>query len=470
MTDKSPPFFPDLPLRSTVPHLKYPALSEKNVLPIIAYLYQLERAQWMDPARHRQLIFTQLDELLRTVFRTVPYYRETLGAVGYDPSQPLDEATWQRVPDLTRAALQVNGDRLRSYDIPAVMQPFRRTRSSGSTGMPVEVFHPATRMPMMVAASIMEYTMQRANFAGKAASIRFIRGTEHKDGPMHSPDWGSPFAEVLETGPATMMRADTDPEQQADWIIAEAPNYLQLFPSNLEAVLPILKDRGAELPSLHYIRTFGEQLPERIRDTVRDQLGIKIVDTYSAQESGIIALQCSETDNYHLVPDLNFTEILNDDGEPCAPGEIGKMVITDLFNPAFPLIRYEIGDYAEMGEPCSCGRGWPVIKRILGRVRNLITYPDGSRGWPSVPGKQIGEAVPMRQYQIVQPTIDELQVNLVMKRPLTDDDRKAVVAIVNDKLGKGFTVSVNEVAEIVRGANGKYEEFKSLLKPSGSEA
>ena len=49
-----------------------------------------------------------------------------------------------------------------------------------------------------------------------------------------------------------------------------------------------------------------------------------------------------------------------------------------------PLIRYEIGDFAEVGDRCSCGRGLPVLRRILGRVRNMLTLPDGRLIWPSI--------------------------------------------------------------------------------------
>ncbi len=461
-SNRHPPFN-NLPLQSVVPHLKYPALSDPRVLPIIAYLYQLERAQWMDPSHHRGLVLSQLDELLRTAFEKVPYYHEALGACGYDATAPLDDGAWARVPILTRQALQENGMRLRSTDIPHEMQPFKQTKSSGSTGMPVEVFQPATKSPMMYATAALEPLIHGADFMGKTASIRYMRSGEPQREAARAPDWGPPLSIMFPTGPAVTLSSETDPEAQADWVMKEDPAYLQMFPSNLEALLPILEARGAELPGLHYFRTMGEQLPDRIRETVRSQLGRKIVDAYSTQEVGLIAMQCPETDHYHLVQDMVFTEILRDDGSPCDAGEIGRVVVTDLFNPAFPLIRYEVGDFAEMGAPCPCGRAWPVITRVMGRVRNLITYPDGRREWPSSPGKPISSAVPMTQYQIVQSAPDRLHVKLVMKRPLTEDDRASVTAIVHERLGEVFKVSVEEVETIPRGASGKYEEFKSEL-------
>jgi phenylacetate-coenzyme A ligase PaaK-like adenylate-forming protein len=60
-------------------------------------------------------------------------------------------------------------------------------------------------------------------------------------------------------------------------------------------------------------------------------------------------------------------EVLDEEGRPCAPGETGRVVATSLNNFAMPLIRYETGDTAEVGAPCPCGRGLPVLTRIMGR-------------------------------------------------------------------------------------------------------
>ena len=56
-----------------------------------------------------------------------------------------------------------------------------------------------------------------------------------------------------------------------------------------------------------------------------------------------------------------------------------RVVISTLHNFAMPLLRYDIGDFAEVGDDCPCGRRLPVLKRILGRQRNLLCLPSGQR-------------------------------------------------------------------------------------------
>ena len=71
-------------------------------------------------------------------------------------------------------------------------------------------------------------------------------------------------------------------------------------------------------------------------------------------------------------------EIIDAAGNPLPPGNVGRVVITVLHNLAMPLIRYEIGDYAAFGGECTCGRGLPVLERIVGRARNMLRLPDGT--------------------------------------------------------------------------------------------
>ena len=74
------------------------------------------------------------------------------------------------------------------------------------------------------------------------------------------------------------------------------------------------------------------------------------------------------------------------------------MVVTPLHNPATPLIRYDIGDYATVGSGCPCGRKLPVMRKVLRRVRNLATAPDGGRFWP-VELARIRKVQAVRQFQ-----------------------------------------------------------------------
>ena len=197
------------------------------------------------------------------------------------------------------------------------------------------------------------------------------------------------------------------------------------------------------------MRTFGEVLEPRARDACRAAWGVPLVDMYSSQEVGYIALQCPEHETYHVQSENLLVEIVDDDGEPCRPGEVGRVVVTTLHNFATPLLRYELGDFAEVGEACPCGRGLPVLTRVLGRQRNMLTLPDGDQRWPNIrdPSEFAsagGPALPpLQQFQVVQRSLTALEVLLVCPRALGADEEDVMRGYLAATLGHVFDVIVH---------------------------
>jgi phenylacetate-CoA ligase len=93
---------------------------------------------------------------------------------------------------------------------------------------------------------------------------------------------------------------------------------------------------------------------------------------------GPIAYEC-ERGSLHLLSTELVVELLRADDTPAEPGDTGRVVLTDLNNSAMALLRYDIGDYGALGPPCKCGRGFPVLEKVLGRAYDTIVAPDGKK-------------------------------------------------------------------------------------------
>lgn len=146
-------------------------------------------------------------------------------------------------------------------------------------------------------------------------------------------------------------------------------------------------------------------------------------------------------------------------------GETGRVLITTLQNFAMPLIRYEIGDFAEVGAPCPCGRGLPVLSRILGRVRNMLVLPNGEQRWPSLAATFYREVAPVVQHQLVQHDLHNIEARLVVERPLSGDQEQRLRGMILERLGHPFELRFSYPAAIERSTSGKYEEFVSRVTP-----
>ena len=104
-----------------------------------------------------------------------------------------------------------------------------------------------------------------------------------------------------------------------------------------------------------------------------------------------------------------------------------------------PLIRYDVGDYAEVGEPCPCGRGLPVLRRILGRRRNMLVMPSGEQRWPFLTSSEnirtLVATAPIRQYQFVQKSAELIELRLAVERDLTPAEENGLRRWVREKFG-----------------------------------
>jgi phenylacetate-CoA ligase len=107
-------------------------------------------------------------------------------------------------------------------------------------------------------------------------------------------------------------------------------------------------------------------------------------------------------------------EILKEDGTAAAPGEVGEIVITLLTNYSMPLIRYRIGDMGAWAkEPCSCGRGWPLIAEVAGRVTDNFRSRSGSVIYGAYFRHLLFYRNWIRKYQIIQEDYDLIRILIV---------------------------------------------------------
>ena len=259
-------------------------------------------------------------------------------------------------------------------------------------------------------------------------------------------------------------------EEQIAWLQEYEPEYLLVHPTNLESLLRYSRETGFRPAGLRAVLTLGEVLEDDVRAACTETWGVAPTDSYSCKEVGMIACQCPEHAHYHVQSESLLVEILDETGAPCAPGATGRVVLTDLHNFASPLIRYEIGDYAEVGETCSCGRGLPVLTRILGRTRNMLRLPDGGEMWPRLGTRRIGRIPAVRQIQIVQPKLERLVVRYVAAGELSDADRTALRAAVAAAVPVPMEIELVPVEDIPRSASGKFEEFLCEVEAVADDA
>lgn len=448
--------------QSSVEGITFPALPQQRGAALLAVLGQLEEYQWWSADRLQQMQQQQLLPLLNHAVQTVPYYQQRLSEIGYRPGQSWDENLWNNVPILKRAQIQEQHEQLHSQKPPQDHGEIHLMQSSGSTGRPVQVLGNAVTLFYLDVTTLRDHHWQQRDAMQKFVAIRPDGGIKGQERVFHE-QWGTPVNQAYLSGPSMIINSRVDVRQQLQWLQEYQPSYLLSLPSNLRELLRLCEQQGIELPELRQVRSFGETVPPELRETIRRVWGVGLSDMYSSQEVGYMALQCPEHEHYHVQAETMYVEVLDENDQACAPGEIGRVVVTPLHNFAMPLIRYEVGDYAEVGEPCPCGRGLPVLKQIVGRTRNMVRTPEGKCYWPSFPVGGFLAVADIHQLQLRQTALDHIEVLLAMEGELNKEQMKLLEQKLQHSLNYPFNISFRCVDAIPVQANGKYEDFISLL-------
>jgi len=455
--------------RSRMPGIAWPAIPDGRAATLLAIQFQLEQSQWWSPDDLAAWQLRQLRLLLAHAGRSVPFYRERWRKAGFDPRAlpTLTWDDWRRLPILTRADIQDAGEQLYSTRVPPEHGKPSVLHTSGSTGRPIAAARTQLSILFWEAFTQRDHQWQGRDRNGKLAVIRHAEpGRDPYPEGTRTPNWGHARRAVYDTGPCVALNVNCSPEQQVDWLRREQPDYLLSFPTNVARLAEYCLEHGIRLSSLRQVQTISEVLRPEVRELCRRAWSVRVVDMYSSREAGYIALQCPAHEHLHVQSEGILVEILDENGAPCSAGQVGRVVVTPLHNFAMPLIRYEIGDHAELGPPCPCGRGLPVLTRIVGRTQNMVVLPDGSRRWTLLSSDDVAELrriAPIRQYQFIQRSLETIDAMLASERPLSRDEEERLRAWLETKLGHAFAIRFIYVDEIPRAPSGKFHDFISQV-------
>ncbi|WP_020592393.1 phenylacetate--CoA ligase family protein [Kiloniella laminariae] len=452
-------------LNCAIPHLDFPVISTTTNLAVISSLTQLENTQWWTPEKIREMQFRQLYQLVRHSQKTVPYYSSYPRP---DNPEHLAEI-WQNYPVLAREDINTNQTALTSAKPPKSHGAVTTKYTSGSTGQPIGVKNTALSGVFWRAFTLRDHIWHQRNPNWKLGHIRVAKEGQALYPGVTGQGWSSERGvnALIRTGPTAGLNINSPLEQQGKWLLHHEPDFLITFPSIIHRLAQYFLDQGLRPKNLKQIETISEIMPEETRALCRKAFGIEPADLYSTRELGYLALQCPDHAHYHVQSEGVFLEVIKEDGSPCLPGQPGRVLVTPLHNFAMPLIRYAVGDYAVPGPPCSCGRGLPVIERILGRERNRLRHPDGGYRWIGVSASDYGillAIAPIQEYQIIQKSLTELEFWIALPEDPGEDQVRQLQDWARSALHFPAEITIIARRSLERSANGKLELFKSLIE------
>ncbi|MDD4747588.1 MAG: hypothetical protein PHW19_09930 [Salinivirgaceae bacterium] len=250
----------------------------------------------------------------------------------------------------------------------------------------------------------------------------------------------------------------------------KTPKTILAFASTYEGIVRYIKEKKEPVDNYNVrcILTISETLPEKTKEELRAIFKCPVVSRYSNIENGFIAQQCLDENNeYHINTSGFFVELLNlNNDNKVIDGELGRIVITDLFNYAMPLIRYDTGDLARISQKAKCSLLTPVFTKIEGRRVDFIYNTNNNLLSPHVITNTMWKFTEVVQFQFIQNTEKEyhFKLNCVLNK-LADEN--LLISEIKKYVGNDAIISIEYVDEIPLLSSGKRKKIINNFRPNG---
>ncbi|BBL66273.1 hypothetical protein MSMAT_0250 [Methanosarcina mazei TMA] len=413
-------------------------------------LNRLQKNTWSSTQQLQLLQEKKLRKILHHAYNNVPYYNKLFRSVGILPTDINCVDDLRKLPITTKTTLKTLGTaaHAKNYDV----NKCRRHKTSGSTGMPLEIIYDDN------AATYSFASFERARRENGYSPYRdiFLNFTDQSNHPSLLQNLG-----LYKRYTLNVCQPLVD---QINVMKAVNPTVLWGYPSAIQIIAQQIEQNSIE-NAVRRIFTASEVNPPDVKSYISSVFNADVIDVYGSWETGCIAWECSNHEGYHISMDNVVIELIDSNGIPVAPGERGKVVVTNLNSSAMPFIRYELGDIAvSTDEECSCGRGGFLMKQIEGRYDDFIKTPSGNKVSPRIFTLTLHTIPDISEFQIIQEKLDLIHVFI---KPFATADRSQIQLAVTSKLhqvfGNGMKIDVTFVDAISRTTSGKLRSVISKV-------
>ncbi|XSG86426.1 MAG: phenylacetate--CoA ligase family protein [Methylohalobius sp. ZOD2] len=431
--------------------------------PTFSYVAELEKTQYLTREEIEALQLSRLGQLLQTARDHCPWHAQRIEAAGINPENP----TWdsfRQLPLMTREDVRLHGREMVWQNTPGGVFPYN---TGGSTGEPL-IF----------------YFGRKRQTADAACRIRARRWWGVDSGDREVFLWGAP-SELNRTDRIKSLR-DRLCNQLLLNAFAMSPARMDIYLDRLERFQPKTlfgyasslallaehaerRGRSPDLSALKVIYTTGEPLYPHQRELIAKVFNAPVANEYGARDAGLIALE-SPGGQMLINSEWILVEILDDRGQPVPAGEIGEVVVTNLASEAQPFLRYRTGDRARRSqETCRQNRGLEVLDEVAGRTTDFIVRADGTIMHALALIYVLRETPGVKQFKIIQPTLDRLVIQLTPETGLwREDNANAVRSKMKQRLGESVTVQIEYTDHIPPEKSGKYRYVVSHVHRDAS--
>ena len=432
-------------------------------LDTLNYYEKLRKIQWNTMEENWEIQRKKLYELIKYANQNIPYYRKIIKKYDIQFSEDTIFDDIKKFPILTKEIIRNYFDELYKFRD----NTYYRNTSGGSTGEAVIFFQD-------------KQYLEWAN----ATKRLFNEWAGRRIGDPMIKLWGS-LRDILKGGQGfkgylrqqisgvTILNSyrmnERDMYEHVKRINNIKPRLLLAFPNSIDELARFIQKHHLSIYSPPAIMTSGGLLYPEVQARIKEIFQAPVFNRYGSREVGDIACNCEENQGLHIITNIHYIEILDNRDKEVKAGEIGEIVITSLTNYTMPLIRYKIEDRGILSKKeCSCGRGFPLLEKVQGRVRSMFRNKQGDLIESGVFIRLFYFRDNIKQFQVIQESLDQISINLVLmdkqKLKVVEKDLRGISEVIKPIMGNDIKIKYNILNEIKSSPSGKYMYTFSKIK------
>lgn len=386
----------------------------------------------------------QLNTILKWATNEVPFYRECVGKSIED------------FPVVNKNIIRdnVNEFRAQSY----LNEPLHKETTSGSTGTPFTVFQDACKRLRATADSLALSDRAGFKLGSKLYYARVWNNLNKKSWfECKATNIVMQSTDNLSDGALESFLKKLERDHSEKSVLA--------YSSSLIALVNWMDRTNQKTTAkVQSFITMSESMPTDYRRRLSELFGCPVVSRYSNQECGLISQQCLFENEYHINTQSFYVEILDMEKDiPVEDGVVGRIVVTDLYNKAMPIIRYDTGDIGAISHKSKCGEPGKVLVSVEGRKVDCFYSTAGKMLSPLTIINTMWNFNDLKQFQFVQNDSKDYEIRInclsnVYKREME------LVTELKRIVGGDAQIKVTYVDEIPMLASGKRKSVVNNMK------
>jgi phenylacetate-CoA ligase len=448
-------------------------LQNPAILRELDLIHSIERS----PQKLRAVQEERLEKLLYHAWSQTDYYHDVLEHCGVIRNGRVHLDRFADVPFLTKDIIRAQGDRLRAKSLPPGRKP-HKNRSGGSTGQPVRFWQDNVYWGATIAIRTYHFSTVGKEYGQREMKIW---GNE-RDLRLGTLGWKATLENFIYN--RKFEQCWHLPEQRILEIIHHLnewrPQMLWCFRDGIDGLARYINEHGIKVHRPAAVVLGGATVYPFMVQAIEKAFLAPAISAYGSREVGAVACQCSQRGGLHIATQAHVVETIGTD-ERGVTEQDGELAITPLLNYAMPFIRYRIGDRGRLTErACACGRAFPLLDALTGRVVEVLMNPKGEQIDPGyfiwIMAEKINNTA-LKKGQIVQEEDGSITVNLVLESgvaalqatPHLNEIRKAMELV----MGAECPIRFAFLDDIPLSESGKYPYIvrrKTMGAPAGPAA